>query len=116
MPNKKTRRHKRKTHKRRYTKTNRRDLGKGMSPTGPVQCSMCNKTEPRNKTLVPAKCLMKHGERAHRVCPDCWWDPEIGFALEHAPHDCPGCKKGLPLTQPLKKKPIKEEDIIIISS
>jgi hypothetical protein len=41
---------------------------------------------------------MKHGSRAHRICQDCWWDPEKGFAREGANHECPGCIKGLQLT------------------
>ena len=33
--------------------------------------------------------------KAHRICRDCWWGK---FAIENITHDCPGCKKHLPLT------------------
>jgi hypothetical protein len=57
-------------------------------------------------TFVPRECLMKHGKAAHRICEDCWWDPKKGFALETSSHKCPGCEKGLPLTQVKKEQPI----------
>jgi len=63
-----------------------------------VQCCMCERSVSDGNTLKPSACLMKHGSKAHRICKDCWWDPEKGFAREGANHECPGCKKGLPLT------------------
>jgi hypothetical protein len=42
---------------------------------------------------------MKHGKAAHRICEDCWWDEQTGFALESSSHECPGCRKGLPLNR-----------------
>lgn len=80
-----------------------------------VQCCICERTFPRDDTLVPARCLKENRERAHRICQDCWWDPETGFARENAPHGCPGCIKNFPLTAPLKRVIPKIEDIIVIS-
>ena len=65
-----------------------------------VVCSMCEKKVDINNSLIPRKCLMKYGVKsAHRICAECWWDPKSGFALETTPHACPGCVKGLPLTE-----------------
>lgn len=71
-----------------------------------VICSMCEKMVDLKDTFVPRECLMKHGREAHRICKDCWWDEEKGFALETSSHKCPGCVKGLPLTQVKKEEPI----------
>jgi len=30
--------------------------------------------------------------KTHKICENCWWDEEQGFALEHTNHKCPGCK------------------------
>lgn len=85
---------KRKTRNRRYR------AGNGEK----VLCSMCEKQVPINNTLIPRECLMKNGKAAHRICQNCWWDSETGFALESSSHKCPGCTKKLPLT-PYKKEP-----------
>jgi hypothetical protein len=69
-----------------------------------VQCSMCENIVPKKDTLVPSICSLQHGQRAHRICQDCWWNPNTGFALETTSHKCPGCSKGLPLLP--KEKPI----------
>ena len=66
---------------------------------------------PRNKMLVPSECLRKNKERAHRICEDCWWDPQKGFARENVHHGCPGCKKHLPLNPPIKTKKAEVIDI-----
>ena len=87
----------------------------GEEPEPLVQCCMCENSFKRDITLVPARCLTKHGERAHRICNSCWWNPETGFAREDAPHGCPGCQKGFPLTAPLKKRTPNPEDIIVLS-
>jgi hypothetical protein len=71
-----------------------------------VKCCMCEKMVDLKDTFVPRECLMKHGKAAHRICQDCWWDPQSGFALETASHECPGCRKGLPLTQFKQEAPI----------
>ena len=71
-----------------------------------VICSMCEKMVDLKDTFVPGKCLTDHGKAAHRICKDCWWDEEKGFALETSSHKCPGCVKGLPLTQVKKEEPI----------
>jgi len=82
------------------------------SPTYNVKCCMCEKKSNRNDTLVPLTCLRKYGERAHRICQNCWWSE---FAVEHGSHECPGCKKHFPLTTPLKKTKPNSEEVIIIS-
>ena len=86
-----------------------------VSPNVPVSCSMCNSSFPRNETLVPARCLKEHGDRAHRICQECWWNT---FAKEDAPHGCPGCIHNLPLPPPVKgtRKPISEEIFVISDS
>jgi len=71
-----------------------------------VQCCMCEKIVAVKDTFVPRECLMKHGKAAHRICEDCWWDKENGFARETASHKCPGCETGLPLTHVKKEQPI----------
>ena len=71
-----------------------------------VKCCMCGKIVDIKDTLIPRECLMKHGKAAHRICEDCWWDPNSGFGLETSSHECPGCKNGLPLTQFKKEEPI----------
>ena len=109
MPKKKSRKHRKKN--RRHT-SKARGRTPPVSPNIPVNCSMCDKTVVRNKTLVPARCLKEHGDRAHRICQDCWWNT---FAKEDAPHGCPGCIKGLPLPPPVKatRKPTIEEIFVI---
>lgn len=69
-----------------------------------VICSMCERIFDKDNTLVPRECLIKYGNEAHRICQNCWWDPEKGFAREDASHKCPGCQKGLLLTH-YKKGP-----------
>ncbi len=80
-----------------------------------IPCCMCEREFHRDDMLVPLACLQKHGERAHRICRDCWWDPQIGFAREDAPHGCPGCKRKLPLNPPLKTRKPTTDEIIVIS-
>jgi hypothetical protein len=75
-----------------------------ISTSALIPCCMCDRDFPRNNMLVPLACLQSHGERAHRICEDCWWDPQIGFARENAPHGCPGCKRKLPLNPPIKSR------------
>lgn len=110
---------KKKTRKNRKSHKNRTSKGGGrtptISPTGLVSCSICEHSFPRNETLVPARCLKEHGERAHRICKKCWWNK---FAREDAPHGCPGCIRGLPLTPRVKstRKPTSEEIFVISDS
>jgi len=40
-----------------------------------VKCSMCEKSVNKVDTLVPSVCSLKNGLAAHRICQDCWWDP-----------------------------------------
>ena len=60
-----------------------------------MNCCICNKKQNIENTLAPSKCLQQNMNKAHRICRDCWWDK---FAIENMTHDCPGCKKNLPLT------------------
>lgn len=91
--------------KRRYNRRTRRRYRKGGNNDN-VKCCMCEKIVKKDGTLVPRECLMNHGKAAHRICQDCWWDPDIGFARETASHKCPGCEKGSPLTEYTKEPPI----------
>jgi hypothetical protein len=104
-----------KRRKSRKSRTRARGRTPPVSPNVPVTCSMCDKSVPRNKTLVPALCLKEHGDRAHRICHNCWWNT---FAKENAPHGCPGCIKGLPLPPTIKgtRKPTTEEIFVISDS
>ena len=70
-----------------------------------VNCCMCEREVDKNNTLIPRACLIEHGTSAHRICNDCWWNPESGFAREDVDHRCPGCLKNLPLTPVKKKEP-----------
>jgi len=70
-----------------------------------VTCCICEREVNKNNTLIPRECLMKNGSKAHRICHDCWWNPESGFAREDADHRCPGCLKNLPLTAVKNKEP-----------
>jgi hypothetical protein len=67
-----------------------------------VKCCMCERDVDKNNTLIPRECLINNGSAAHRICQDCWWNPEYGFAREYANHKCPGCIKKLPLTDVTK--------------
>jgi len=69
------------------------------SPPKMVECCVCSKNEVIGNTLIPRKCLAKHGVSAHRICQECWWDNKTGFALEGTNHTCPGCVKGLPINK-----------------
>ena len=70
-----------------------------------VTCCMCEREVDKSNTLVPRACLNKNMSKAHRICHDCWWNPESGFAREDADHRCPGCLKNLPLTALEKNEP-----------
>lgn len=69
--------------------------------TQKVICCICEKMVDVNNTLIPAKCFKANMGKAHRICQDCWWGTEKhpGFAQEGPGHNCPGCEKGLPLTE-----------------
>lgn len=72
-----------------------------------IRCCMCEKLINKDKTLIPSICLIKYGLYiSHRICKDCWWDSIIGFARESGSHKCPGCIKGLPLTDDKKETSI----------
>jgi len=107
MPRKtkiRVRKNKRKTRRQKRRQTKRRIYKRG--GTGDkVNCCMCGKEVDKSDTLVPQICLQQHGQTAHRICSDCWWNPETGFAREGVPHGCPGCAKNLPLTSVPYKEP-----------
>ena len=76
-------------------------------------CCMCNK-EPgkfmpiacfhrNDKCTMIRNCFTYHSSpperssivfhcKTHKICENCWWDEEQGFALENTSHKCPGCK------------------------
>ena len=107
----------RKNRTRRNYPSYRKNLARGssISPTTNVPCCMCDNSFARDTMLTPLVCLQQHRDRAHKICQDCWWDPQIGFAREDAPHGCPGCKRRLPLNTPLKISKTTIEEIIVIS-
>lgn len=64
---------------------------------GPFNCCVCGQNThkgPSDTTLIPRRCLARNGYRGHRLCDECWFGE---FAREGVTHDCPGCKKHLPL-------------------
>lgn len=92
---------KRRINKKRNTRKYIRRNSKGGQEPDKVNCCMCGKEIRKEDGLVPVKCLTKNGAvRAHRICKECWWDPDSGFAKEGVSHACPGCMKGLPLNGP----------------
>ena len=100
--NRTNRRKTRKTNKRAKTqkRIKRSRVAKGIEDEN-VKCCMCGKDIQRDDGLMPAKCYRKNGAiRAHRICQECWWNKESGFAKEDVNHACPGCDKGLPLNGP----------------
>jgi len=71
-----------------------------------VKCCICEKSVDLKDTFTPLECLIKYGKTGHRICHDCWWNSDTGFGLQTSSHRCPGCEKGLPLTQYKKEAPI----------
>lgn len=53
-------------------------------------CVMCNKIN-NEVGLIPMSCYKIYGLNGHRICSECWWNNEYGFARENASHKCPGC-------------------------
>ena len=103
--------------KKRSKKTRRRRMKAG----NPKQkCCICDTST--TDGLMPRTCYMKNGKNAHHICQDCWWDQDTGFARETSTHGCPGCLKGLQLTNhsKTKKKPLiiheKGKEITVIDS
>jgi len=109
----------RKSHKNRTRRNYKKMIGgetpSPISPNAKIPCCVCEEEFSRKTMLVPAACLKKHKERAHRICEHCWWNPDTGFAREDAEHGCPGCKKGLPLNPPLKPRKPSSDEIIEIT-
>ena len=106
------------TKKNRITNRKRTNRKRALVRGGnPIKCCMCDTAVTRDiaSSLVPQKCLQKYGERAHRICTNCWFKPD-GFVTEGVNHACPGCKKGFPLTDRIKAEPTKIIDMGYISS
>lgn len=94
--------------RRKTSLTNRKTtLAKGIENSTP--CCMCDRAFQNNsKMFTPLACLRRNGFRAHKICDECWWDPQIGFAKENALHKCPGCVRGLPLNH------VQNEEIVLL--
>ena len=76
-----------------------------------VNCCVCGKETNINESLIPGACSRIYGSKAHRMCPECWWNPENGFARENSSHACPGCEKGLPLPK-ISQKQTTEKQVV----
>lgn len=100
MP-KRTRRYKR------YAKKTRK-LRRGGTKSD-TECCICDKKTKLSNTFVPNACLRNRGVKAHRICKDCWWDEEKGFAKESVSHKCPGCLKN---PSPKSKKKSSPHELI----
>jgi hypothetical protein len=87
-------------------KNGKKVFKKGGNGEGKVNCCICGKEVNIDDTLIPSGCIMKYGNRGHRVCQECWWNPETGYGKEDSKHNCPGCEKGLPLTNIKIKDPV----------
>ena len=99
-----------KTRRYRRSKKTRKNVARGPGDENYdiTQCCMCSKNvnvNDKTNTLIPLECLQKYGNRAHRICKKCWFKPKTGFAIEGKSHKCPGCEKGLPLTNVRHKTP-----------
>lgn len=105
--NNKSRKHNNKSRKIKMQKYNiiMTNLGRGPYDENTTNCCMCGKPVDKDRALMPSECSIKHGRRAHRICEECWFRPETGFAVEGRSHKCPGCEKGLPLTFVKPKTP-----------
>jgi hypothetical protein len=109
----KLRRHKSRRHRHGKTKSFKKktsfkgiSLAKGVS----TQCCMCDREFSNKSTMfTPLPCLRRNGFRAHKICDECWWDPQIGFARENDLHKCPGCVRGLPLNR------VENKEIVLLS-
>lgn len=55
---------------------------------GSVTCCICKYLPGK---FMPIQCVNRTTPIAHKICADCWWDEEKGFALETNCHKCPGC-------------------------
>lgn len=64
------------------------------------QCCICYNKILENNGLIPNICLKKNGEKSHRICHDCWWNPITGFARELGCHKCLGCINNYQLHKP----------------
>jgi len=94
------------TRKLKKTRSAKKNIARGPGYENDVtRCCMCEKVVHKDHSLLPSECKIKHGLRAHRICKECWFDEEDGFALEGKSHKCPGCEKGLPLTRVKVKTP-----------
>lgn len=94
-----------KTHKKRNNISKRKKNAKIKGGTkDKIECCMCENKVNKGNTLIPVACLMKHGKiNSHKICQDCWWDKDTGFAREGTNHACPGCVKN-PIIKPTSEK------------
>lgn len=51
-------------------------------------CCVCRKMPGK---FLPIQCYKKAECTSHKICENCWWDEETGFASEMGSHKCPGC-------------------------
>jgi hypothetical protein len=87
-------------------KNGKKVFKKGGDGEDKVNCCICGKEVNIDDSLIPSGCKLKHGLRGHRVCQECWWNEETGFGKEGSIHKCPGCEKGLPLTNIKLEEPV----------
>ena len=80
--------------------SSRRQRKHKAAPVGRNACVLCGKSlEGGLPFLNPATCFAKYGRsRAHRICERCWFGK---FALEDAPHECPGCQADIAFPPPV---------------
>ena len=89
-----------------YGKNDKKVFKKGGDGEDKVVCCLCGDEVNISRTLMPSGCKIIHGKKSHRICEDCWWNPETGFGIEKLKRKCPGCEKGLPLTDVKIEPPI----------
>ena len=100
----KTRRTNKKRTRKNKSRTNKKIMAKGLNNR---LCAICENNVNVEDTFVPQSCFRKNLNKSHRICSKCWWDK---FAKENADHQCPGCKKGLPLNKGLSEEVIEISD------
>ena len=111
------------TNKRRNNKAsktmNKKYRKKGGNNDEKVKCCICGMSKNINETLIPLDCLRKQREKGkgpHRLCQNCWWNEDTGFAIEGKNHMCPCCKDGKPLPTLKIKEPKDVIDLTLDDS
>ncbi len=65
-----------------------------------VYCCICIKEiTDMDNNLIASICYRRYMDKSHRICYECWFDPDSGFAIENKSHKCPGCVNKFPLTK-----------------